>query len=192
MQAGSASNLPVIIFPYGLALGFMAKARIACSRRVALVLTVCAAGLSLLGAGRAATQTVIPLSQIKKIYVDSLGAKKGSAELRDALVKRLRKVRGLEVVSTKEDADAVITGTGELWIKGYYTTSPRPSAYGQNPIYGGMLSVEVKDKNNETLWSYLVTPGKFHWDTVTQNLTDLLVKKFEEALHASNVKGASH
>jgi hypothetical protein len=50
----------------------------------------------------------------------------------------------------------------------------------------------VKDKNNETVWSYLVTPGKFHWDSVAQNLADLLVKKFEEALQASNVKGASH
>lgn len=180
------------MFTYGLGLGFMAKAWMACWRRVALVLMVCAAGLSLVDAGTAAPQTAVPLSQIKKIYVDSLGAKKGSAELRDALVKRLRKVRGLEVVSTKEDADAVITGTGELWVKGYYTTNPRPSAYGQNAIYGGMLSVEVHDKHNETLWSYLVTPGKFHWDSVMQNLADLLVKKFEEALQASNVKGASH
>jgi hypothetical protein len=170
----------------------MTKAWMACWRRVASILMVCAVGILLVGAGTATAQTVIPLSQIKKIYVDSLGAKKGSTELRDALVKRLRKVRGLEVVSTKEDADAVITGTGELWVKGYYTTNPRPSAYGQNAIFGGMLSVEVKDKHNETLWSYLVTPGKFHWDSVAQNLADLLVKKFEEALQASNVKGASH
>jgi hypothetical protein len=104
----------------------------------------------------------------------------------------LRKVRGLEVVATPEEADAVMSGNGELWVKGYYSTSPRPSPYGQNAIYGGVLSVEVKGKDSETLWSYLVTPNKFHWDSVTQDLANSLVKKFAEALQAGAVKGASH
>ena len=161
-------------------------------RSAAVVLPACTLLLSLFCSAASAAQSAATLPQIKKIYVGSLGEKKGSSELRDALLKRLRSVRGLQVVSTQGEADAVITGSGELWIKGYYTTSPRPSPYGQNPIYGGVLSVEVKGKDAETLWSYLVTPRNFHWGTVSQDLADRLVKKFQEALQASAAKGASH
>ncbi len=180
------------MFMYGLAVGFMSKAWMTCLRLAAVVFLLCAVGVSHVRVSAGASQTATPLSQIKKIYIGSLGEKKGSAELRDALVKHLRKVRGLEVVATPEEADAVMSGNGELWVKGYYSTSSRPSPYGQNAIYGGVLSVEVKGKDNETLWSYLVTPNKFHWDSVTQDLAIRLVKKFGEALQAGAVKGASH
>jgi hypothetical protein len=162
-----------------------------CARRTVVVLG-CALTLPLSSSPAGAAQTAATLSQVKKVYVGSLGEKKGSSELRDALLKRLRSVRGLQVVSTQVEADAVITGSGELWIKGYYTTSPRPSPYGQNPIYGGALSVEIKGKDAETLWSYLVTPSKFHWGAVTEDLADHLVKKFQQALQESAAKGASH
>jgi hypothetical protein len=163
-----------------------------CLRGIAVVLLRLTLTLSLFCASVSAAQTAASLSQIKKIYVGSLGEKKGSSELREALVKRLRGVRGVEVVSTQAGADAVISGSGEIWIKGYYSTSARPSPYAQNAIYGGVLSIEVKGKDAETLWSYLVTPRKFHWGTVTQDLADNLVKKFQEAVQDSAAKGASH
>ena len=170
----------------------MSKAWTACPRRAAFVFIRCVVVLSLVRATAGAAQSVTSLSQIKKIYVGSLGDKKGSAELREALLKRLRKVHGLLVVSAPAEADAMMTGNGELWIKGYYTTSPRPSPYSRIAIYGGMLSVEVKGKDTETLWSYLVTPSKFHWGAVTEDLADHLVKKFLEAVQQSVAKGASH
>jgi phosphate transport system substrate-binding protein len=163
-----------------------------CLRGIAVVLLRLTLTLSLFCASVSAAQTAASLSQIKKIYVGSLGEKKGSSELREALVKRLRDVRGVEVVSTQAGADAVISGSGEIWIKGYYSTGARPSPYAQNAIYGGVLSIEVKGKDAETLWSYLVTPRKFHWGTVTQDLADNLVKKFQEAVQDSAAKGASH
>ena len=170
----------------------MSRERTVCLRALAVVLLSWTLTVSLLCAGVGAAQTAASLSQIKKIYVGSLGGSKGSSELREALVKRLRSVRGLEVVSTQAQADAVMSGSGEIWIKGYYRTSARPSPYAQNAIYGGALSIEVKGKDAETLWSYLVTPRKFHWGTVSQDLADNLVKKFQQAVQDSAAKGASH
>jgi hypothetical protein len=145
------------------------------------------AGLNMAGA-----QTAVNLSQIKKVYVGSLGEKKGAAELREEMIKRLKGNHTVEVVATAAEADAVMTGSGETWVKGYYTTSPRPSRYAQSTIYGGTLSVEVKGKDNQTLWSNLVTPSKFTWGNVTQDLADQMVKKFVKALEDSTATGAAH
>jgi hypothetical protein len=170
----------------------MSRKSTVCWRGTAVVLLRLTLTVSLFCAAVSAAQTAVSLSQIKKIYVGSLGENKGSPELREALVKRLRGVRGLQVVSTQADADAVMSGKGEIWVKGHYSTSARPSPYAQNAIYGGVLSVELKGKDAETLWSYLVTPRKLHWGTVTQDLADNLVKKFQEAVQDSAANGASH
>jgi phosphate transport system substrate-binding protein len=149
-----------------------------------------------LGAGAGAraggAQTAVKLAQVKKVHVGSLGDKKGAAELRDEMIKRLKGNQTVQVVATAADADAVLTGSGETWVKGYYSTSPRPTRYAQSAIYGGTLSVEVKGKDNETLWSYVVTPSKFSWSSVTQDLADQMVKKFVKALQDSSATGAAH
>jgi hypothetical protein len=80
--------------------------------------TLCAITAALLVASASAwanrAQTAETLSQVKKIYVGSLGDKHGSTELRDRLIKRLRKARGVEVVTIPGQANAFTTGTGEV------------------------------------------------------------------------------
>jgi hypothetical protein len=137
-------------------------------------------------------QTAVTVSQVKKIYVDSLGDKKGAKELRDALIGRLRRSHEIQVVDKANEADAVITGNAEVWVKGYYSTNPRPSKFNEIPIYGGFLSVELKGKGDETLWSYLVTPGKLQWNGITQDLTGQLTKKLLETLHKGGEKAAAN
>jgi len=53
------------------------------------------------------------------VYVGSLGDKQGAVVLRDELVQRLRKDHGIEVVPSPSEADAIITGTGEILLTGY-------------------------------------------------------------------------
>jgi hypothetical protein len=158
---------------------------------LAVMVLACTFGASA-GSQVAGAQTAVKLSQIKKVYVGSLGDKKGAADLQAEMIKRLKENHAVQVVATAAEADAVMTGSGETWVKGYYSTSPRPSRYAQSTIYGGTLSVEVKGKDNETLWSYLVTPSKFTWGTVTQDLADQMVKKFVKALEDSTATGAAH
>jgi hypothetical protein len=122
------------------------------------------------------------LSQVKRVYVGSLGDKQGATELHDKLIRRLRKARGIEVVAGPSEADAIITGTGEIWVKGYVSTGPRPSPYGRQPVYDGYLSVELRGKDNVALWSYSATPGMFLWSDLPQDLVNRFVKQLLAAL----------
>jgi hypothetical protein len=96
-------------------------------------------------------QTAATLLQVKRLYVGSLGQKQGATEIRDKIVKRLRRGSEVEIVASPNEADAVITGDGEIWVKGYINPSSR--AHDARPVFGGYLSVELKGRNNETLWS---------------------------------------
>jgi hypothetical protein len=117
------------------------------------------------------------------VYVGSLGDKQDATDLRDKLIKRLRKARAIEVVANPNEADAIITGTHEIWVKGYISTNPKPSPWNRQAIYDGYLSAELKGKDNETLWSYRATPGPFQWNGDPQDLVNRLAKKLNAALH---------
>jgi hypothetical protein len=127
-------------------------------------------------------QTAETLSQVRKVYVASLGGKHGAVELRNKLILRLRKCRGVEVVGNPSEADAILTGTGEIWLKGYSSSNPKPSPYNRQPDYDGYLTVQLLGKNSATLWSGHVTPGKFSWSEVPQDLVNQLAKKLLLAL----------
>jgi hypothetical protein len=121
------------------------------------------------------------LSEVKKLYVDSLGNERGAAEMRERMVRRLRKSHDLQVVSDPKEADAMVRGTGRTWVTGHIFLSPRSHSPSQ-PIVEGFLSVEVVGKNDNTLWSYLVTPGNFAWNGIADDLARQLVSKLLSAL----------
>ena len=134
-----------------------------------------------LGGVRAQTAETLP--QVKKVYVTSLGGKQGAAELRDKLILRLKKCPGIEVVGSSSEADAILTGTGETWLSGYISTSPKPSSYGRQPVYDGYLSVELHGKAGAVLWSYAAKPGKFQWNGVPQDLVNRTAKNLLVTVH---------
>ena len=122
-------------------------------------------------------QTAKDLSQVKKVFVAPLSGGNGAAELHESLVKQLRKSGKFEVVANPSQADAVVKGSGQIWVTGHMATSPRSPATNRQAIYGGFLSVEVVGANNAVLWSYLVTPSKFSWASISDDLSDNLVKE---------------
>lgn len=126
-------------------------------------------------------QAVEQLSKVKKLYVDSLGTDKGAAEMREQMVRRLRKSNGIQVVSYPQDADASIRGTGRIWVTGHVALSPHSRATSQ-PIFQGFLSAELVSKSGETLWSYLVSPSNLPWNGITDDLASQLVSKLLAAL----------
>ena len=121
-------------------------------------------------------QTAQDLSQVKKVFVDSVNGGTGAKALRESLIKRLRKSGKFQVVAAPDQADAVLRSSGQLWIKGYVATSPRSAARNRQAVYGGFLSVELAGKN-EILWSYLVTPSRLSWSSVSDDLASSLVKE---------------
>ncbi len=120
----------------------------------------------------------------KKLYVDGFTTKAGAEKLRDDMIAELRKVSSVSLVSDEANADFILDGGGEVWVKGYRSFSPRselklPS--NGTPIYGGFLSVELKNKQGVTLWSYLVTPEAPSAD-ISKDLSKRVVKHLAEAL----------
>jgi phosphate ABC transporter phosphate-binding protein len=142
--------------------------------------------LALVSGSTGRGQTAETLSQVKKVYIESFGQENGAAKLRDRTIERLRENRRLEVVAAPNEADAVIKGSGGVWVAGYVSNSPRSPSNTRHPIYHGFLSVEMIGKDSEPLWSYLVTPSKFGTGDITKDLADHLVAKLAGALERKN------
>lgn len=131
----------------------------------------------------AAGQTADDLKDVRKVYVGSLGHKQAAEQLRKDLISELRKSGRLEVVSSPREADAVLTGAAELWIRGYYSLNPRSGIMPQNgtPVLGGSLSVELAGRGADTLWSYLATPH-FGSKDIGKDLCKEVIRELTQAL----------
>jgi phosphate ABC transporter phosphate-binding protein len=136
----------------------------------------------LAGGSSARAQGAETLSQVKKIYVESFGQDDAATKLRERIINGLRKNGGLEIVTAPNKADAVIKGGESIWVTGYYSNNPRTPSNGRQPVLHGFLSAEVVGKNNETLWSYLVTPRQFRSGSITDDMADQFVTKLAGAL----------
>jgi hypothetical protein len=119
-----------------------------------------------------------------RVFVEPFGSKSGAAELRSDLVRRLEKEPRVALVSDPGAADFFVSGEGETYIKGYVGTNPRVRYLNGDarPIYGGYLSVEVKDRAHDTVWSYLVTPRRLGAEDINSDLTGQVIRKLMEAM----------
>jgi len=123
------------------------------------------------------------LAGIKRIYVAPFPAKSGSVKLREDLMAELRRLGSPAVAATESDADAILSGDGETWIKGYRSLNPRSGRLPSDgqPVYAGFLSVELADTRGETIWSYLVTLGPAS-ENISKDLAKQIAKRLAEAL----------
>lgn len=126
-------------------------------------------------------QTATSLSSVKKLYVEPFGAEKQDDLLRQSLLAHLRKNDEYRIVDNVGDADAILKGNGRIWVKGYFTINSRAPAANRQPVYTGFLSVEISSKGGEPLWSSLVTPSKFFWSNVADDLADNLTQEMLRA-----------
>lgn len=122
-----------------------------------------------------------------RLYVEPIENKGGTISLRDALIEKLKKTKPFEVVKSPADADRVISGFGETYVKGYVTRNIRVR-YKNNdslPIYGGYLSIEFKDGTGDTLWSDLATPSRFTPGDIGGDLAGQIVSALSDFLESS-------
>jgi PBP superfamily domain len=147
------------------------------------LLFLSAAGIFVLG------QSAEQFSEVKKLYVDSLGTNQAAALVRNDLLRRLRSNHEIQIVSDRNEADAALKGTAEIWTIGHNSLDPHAKGTVES-IKEGFLSVELVGKNNQTLWSYLVTPSKVSWGGVANDLARQAVGKLLAA-RASSGTGAS-
>jgi hypothetical protein len=122
-------------------------------------------------------------NKIRRIYVEPFTTQQGSEKFREDVIGELRKLPSVSLASDESSADAILGGGGEVWIKGYRSHNPQLGKVAPNgtPIYTGFLSIELRDTNGETLWSYLATPPAASGN-VSRDLSTQIVRKLAEAL----------
>jgi hypothetical protein len=128
---------------------------------------------------------------VTRIFVDSFGEKSGAASLRSEVVALLGKQAGCSIVTSATEADFILSGAGETYIKGYVGTNPRVRYVNSDarPVYGGFLSVELKNHAHDTVWSYLVTPSRFGPEDIKRNLGRQVVQRI--AVEVEKMRKAS-
>ena len=152
-------------------------------RRVLLFLVV---GVSV----AAEAQRVESLAQAKTLYVAPFGGGVGAGRLQQSLVRHLAKSR-FKLVQSPKDADAILRGDGQVWIRGYIAMNPRTPGRDRETVYGGYISLEVVGADGQPLWSWLATPSKHMWRSIIDDLAGNAAKTLIEASDSASVPSAS-
>jgi phosphate ABC transporter phosphate-binding protein len=124
------------------------------------------------------------ISQAKKLYLEPFQGEDGNI-LRAALIKQLQKEKTFQLVDSEADADVVIEGSGEIWIRGYVTTNSRAPSMNTRAVMGGYLSVKVIGRDRRPLWSYTVLPDRLIWTSVADDLARNTAKAMVGAVEAA-------
>ena len=125
-----------------------------------------------------------------RIFVEPFADRAGAAQLRSELITELRKERRVAVVDDAASADFVLSGSGETFIKGYVGTNPRVRYLNSDAkaVYGGFLSVELKNREHDPVWSYLATPRRFRSEDINRNLAGQIIHRLTAAIEEQRKK----
>ena len=150
----------------------------ACRFRLILCVSFCCVMF-----GSALARQTAPATQVRRIYVEPFITQAGSEKFREDVIAELSKLNSVSLAENESSADAILGGGGEVWVTGYRSHNPQLGKVPPNgaAVYAGFLSVELRDRNGETLWSYLATPPEVSRN-VSKDLSALIVKKLVEAL----------
>jgi phosphate ABC transporter phosphate-binding protein len=138
----------------------------------------------------AGAQRAESFSQTKTLYIDTFSGGAESGRLRENLMRHLAKSR-FKLVQSPKDADAIVKGDGQTWVRGYIAINPHTPSTDREAIYGGYLSLEVIGSNGQPLWSWLVTPGKHAWSSIIDDLAGRAARRLIEASDSSPATSVS-
>ena len=138
----------------------------------------------------AMAQTPIGLHGIRTIQVESVGNGHSAQALRQRIIERLKKGGLLEIVDAPSSADVILRGSSSIWATGTVSLDPRSKSVHETN-YAGYLSVELVNKTDQPLWSYLVTPSRFRLASITDNLADQLVLQLVDAIKSGTADSIS-
>ena len=120
-----------------------------------------------------------------RIFVEPFtGREPTGAALREEFLQQIRKRKDFIVVAGADQADRQVTILGETHVKGYIGRNLRVRYVNSDsqPVYGGYVSIELKTRHEQPVWSWLATPRRLGPDDVNRNLADQAVRKLTEFL----------
>jgi phosphate transport system substrate-binding protein len=132
-------------------------------------------------------QNARSLQGVKTLYVGSFGTRQGAEELRHELADALQHGHRFVLATSPEQADVVLTGRGELWVRGFHALSPRArmnSSYAE-PLYSGYLSVKAEGKDGDVLWSTFASPPAVSVGDLKHNLASQIVDRLSSDIEGS-------
>ena len=144
--------------------------------------------IAALGGLQELSQAADPLAHVRQVYVEPFSGKAGAVQFREGVIAQLRKLASITVVSDKSAADAVLSGNGDIYVKGYRSLNPRSGRSPSNgtPVYGGYLSLELTDAKGEPLWSYLETSSGS--EEIAKDLSKKIVKRLGDAIASAGAR----
>jgi phosphate ABC transporter phosphate-binding protein len=113
------------------------------------------------------------LYAIHNVFVAPGATDTSSQTVRSEVLKRIKKTKTLRLVSSETSADAVLFINAMIWPSGREMLNPRNRHVTVTGIQG-YASGELVDRSKQPLWSYLVTPSRFHFASTAADLGDQL------------------
>jgi phosphate transport system substrate-binding protein len=98
------------------------------------------------------------------------------------------KAASIHVTGDQGDADGVLQVKTVTWPQGTIAVSPRGRTLSA-ASYQGYASAELRNREGQVLWSYLVTPRKFHVAGIESDLADQLSRNLLAALRGGLSSG---
>jgi phosphate ABC transporter phosphate-binding protein len=153
------------------------------SRRIQLCFAVGAILGALLAPPAAPALDTGGAQSIRTVFVAPAGSGEPAEQVRARLIERLKKSKAVRIVYDQKSADATLHSKIELWSTGRVSPNPRSNSI-LLTNYQGYLSTELTDRSDQTLWSYLATPDRFHLSNIVDDLADQISAKLIATLTA--------
>lgn len=131
-------------------------------------------------------QTVAGPHQIGKVYVESFQDDPGAAFIRSKLIQKLSRERDFVLVDHVEDSDLILEGSAGLWLTGYHHSNPRIPyrTSGDTPVYNAKLSLTLRNRQGNVLWSASFKPRFWGSQYVSDNVTNQGVCHLEKTVRS--------
>lgn len=160
--------------------GLLENARPVRGRRLLLCLLI-ATFVGAAVAPRGSAQGASALNRVHTIQVGSMGDGESARALRQRLIDRLKKSGQIKVVENASAADVTLRGESSIWATGTISFSLHSKSASET-AYQGYFSAELVGKENQVLWSYLVTPSRFHTASIVDDLADQMAGRLLDVL----------
>lgn len=128
----------------------------------------------------------VTLHEIRKVYAEPFQGDSGAAFIRAKLLQKLSRHHGFVLVNHVEDSDAILQGSAAFWITGYYNQNPRIRYRTSRdvPVYSATLSLTLKDRQGNVLWSASFKPKFWGSQYVSDNVTNQAACHLKKAVQS--------
>ena len=130
------------------------------------------------------------ITDVKRIFVGSLGTVSGSEYIRQKLVNALSKTSGITVVDSADKADAVLAGSAEIGHHRTFTLGP--GFVSSVPNFQADVVLRLEGKNQRPLWTDEISSRKhlshLSGKGASSDVVAKIVSRLSEAINANDAQ----